>query len=421
VHAEAAAVAQVTQRGDRIVKTDVEARVPYSWEDRKPVLELDFPAAEFEERIRAVQHALAQRGADALAVYGGASQESNVRYLSGFGSWWGDALVMVPRRGDPVLITNSIFHGEPMHSNLQTTWIQDLRPLLNPHSTGTPKSVVEAGRDVLGEWGALTGTVAFVDLDQAPSRITRELSACWPQVHVHDGAPILAGLRRIKSPAEIDLVRRLGRIASAGMDAGMAAVRPGVTESEVAAAVHAGCIGAGAERMGYGVLASAGQRSHMKNIFPRPDKRIRENELVVIDLGCQLGGYRSDMSRNIVAGEPPMELRRLLDACLDAEDAGIRHTRPGVSVVSVVTVMNDVIRRHGSEAWDWSTGHGFGLDTVEEPFFHPTNTAVLEPGMCFYIEPMIVPPTVGTICFEDMVVVTEDGCEVVTTSKRRMW
>ncbi len=401
--------------------TDVHARVPYAWEDREPVLELDFPVTEFERRLHAVQQALAECGAGALAVYGAASQESNVRYLSGFGSWWGDALVMVPRNGDPVLITNSVFHGEPMHSNLQTTWIRDLRPLLNPHSTGMPKSVIEAGKDVLAEWGLCTGTVAFVDLDQIPVRISRDLAAFWPQVDLQDGASILAGLRRIKSAAELELLRRLGRIASAGMDAGIAAVRPGVTESEVAAAVHAGCIAAGAERMGYGVLVSAGRRSHMKNIFPLPDKRIREDELVVIDIGCQLGGYRSDMSRNAVAGTPSAELRRLLEACLDAEDAGLRHTRPGVPVVSVVAVMNDVIRRHGWEAWDWSTGHGFGLDAVEEPFFHPTNTALLERGMCFYIEPMIVPPTIGTICFEDMVVVSAEGCEVVTTSQRRVW
>lgn len=401
--------------------TDVRARVPYAWADREPVLELDFPVAEFERRIHAVQQALAQRGARALVAYGGPSQESNVRYLSGFGSWWGDALVMVPRSGDPVLITNAIFHGEPMHSNLQTTWIHDLRPLLHPHSTATPKSVVEAGWDVLAEWGVLTGSIAFADLAQVPARIRRDLAVFWPQVQVEDGAPIFAGLRRIKSPGEIELLRRLGRIASAGMDAGIAAVRPGATESEVAAAAHAGCIAAGAERMGYGVLVSAGPRSRMKNIFPRPEKQIREGELVVIDIGCQLGGYRSDMSRNVVAGEPSAELRQLLETCLEAEETGLRQTRPSVPVVSVVKVMNDVIRRHGWAAWDWSTGHGFGLDAVEEPLFHPTNTALLERGMCFYIEPMIVPPTVGTICLEDMVIVTDDGCEVVTTSRRRVW
>jgi len=401
--------------------TDMNARVPYTWEDRQPHLELHFPVAEFERRVRGVQEALGRRGLSALAVYGAAGQESNVRYLSGFESWWGESLVMVPRRGDPILITSSIFHGEPMHSNVQTTWIKDLRPVLNPHSTATPKSLLAMGQEVLADWGIATGRVAFADLSQIPVRVERDLKALWPGADVEDGLTILLRLRRIKSPAEIQLLHRLGQITSAGMDAGMAAAKPGATESDVGAAVHAGCVARGAERMVYGCLTAAGPRSHMKNIFPRPDKRIRENELVVIDIGCQLGGYRSDMSRNVVAGHPSAEVRRLLDACLEAEDAGLRHTKPGVPVVSVVQVMSKIIADRGLQAWDWSTGHGFGLESLEEPFFYPTNTAVLEPGMCFFIEPMIVPTTIGTVCLEDMVLVTEDGCEEFTTSKKRVW
>ena len=79
--------------------TDVASRVPFSWEDRQPWLELDFPVAEFEARLGRIQAAMAADGLDALLVYSGQSSESNVRYVSGFASFWGDSLVVVPGQG----------------------------------------------------------------------------------------------------------------------------------------------------------------------------------------------------------------------------------------------------------------------------------------------------------------------------------
>ena len=107
--------------------TDVNARVPYSFRDREPWLELDVPMAEFRRRVSETQQLVAAHGFAALAVYARGGEESNVRYLSGFSPWWGEAMVMVPQAGEPVLLTNAIFHGEPMHSNLQTTWFKDIR------------------------------------------------------------------------------------------------------------------------------------------------------------------------------------------------------------------------------------------------------------------------------------------------------
>jgi Xaa-Pro aminopeptidase/Xaa-Pro dipeptidase len=254
-----------------------------------------------------------------------------------------------------------------------------------------------------------------------PAKVGEDIRKQWPHATIVDGLDILLRMRRIKTPAEIAVIRKLADATSVGMNAGLAAVKAGATESEVAAAVHAGCVAAGAERMVYGCLASAGPRSFMKNIFPRPDKAILQDELVVIDIGAKLGGYQSDMSRNAVAGRPTDEVRRLLEACVEAEEVGLEATRPGVPVVSVVTAMKEVIAGHGFAEWDWTTGHGFGLDLVEEPHFYPTNTALLEPDMCFYIEPMIVPTSVGTVCFEDMVLVTEGGGEQLTSSPKRVW
>jgi Xaa-Pro aminopeptidase len=147
------------------------------------------------------------------------------------------------------------------------------------------------------------------------------------------------------TPKSISLVASVERQVPAWMLA--CRLRSGVTESEIAAAVHAGCIAAGAERMDFGCFPIAGERSFMKNVWPRPDKQVRDNQLVVIDIGAQMAGYQSDMSRNGVAGEPSPEIRRLLDACLEAEEAGLEQARPGETIDSVLKTMNSVILEHG--------------------------------------------------------------------------
>jgi Xaa-Pro aminopeptidase len=402
--------------------TDVASRVPFGLEDRRRWMELDFPQAEYERRVVRIQELMGRDGLDAMILYGGTTSESNVRYVSGFASFWGDSLVLVPARGAPVLTTNAIFHGEPMHSNIQSTWLEDIRPLLNRHSTATPLSIVDVARGVLSDWGAGAGRIGIADVRDVTALVDHELREKLAPAELVDASDAIRRMRCIKSPAEIEMMRRLGVATSAGMDAGLDAVRPGVSESDIAAEVHAACIRAGVERMlPAGCFAIAGQRSFMKNVWPRHDKLVQPDELVVVDIGARLGGYQADMSRNIVAGTPTDEVRRMLEACLEAEEVGLAATRPGVTVSSVLDAMKAVIRRHGFAEWDWTTGHGAGMDILEEPFFGPDSQDVLEPGMTFYIEPMIVPTHVGTICIEDIVLVTETGCEELTTTRKRTW
>ena len=230
---------------------------------------------------------------------------------------------------------------------------------------------------------------------------------------------ILRRLRRIKSPAEIEMIRKLAAAATACMEAGLDAVTPGATEHEIGAAAHQAAIAAGADRVEC-ILVASGQRSFMKNILPL-EERVEADELVEIDMNLKRGGYTADHARNTVAGTASPDVREILELCLDAHQAGLEATRPGATVNDVVKAMTDVIAEGGWSEWDWSTGHGFGLDLAEDPFFVPHNHAPLEAGMCFYIEPMIIPTHIGTACIEDMVLVTENGCEELTTSRKRAW
>lgn len=398
----------------------VAARQDYGWDARAPLLELDFPEAVFVARLDRVRARMAASGLDVLAVWEEGAGGHNVRYLSGFAmptTWIGGSLVLVHRERDPVLLTSAVAHGEPMHSNIQTTWFRDVRGVAGQRAA----DMVAAAGEVLAAWGADRLHIGFFEPDRLPHDIRQGFEAAWATQSLQSDHGILRAERRIKTGEEIAVLRRLGRITSIGMEAAMQAVRPGAREADVAAAAHAGCIAAGAEQMTFGCYAVAGRRSALKNVPPRADKAIQPGELVMIDLGCKLAGYQSDMSRNVVAGSPDAPLRAMLEACLAALDAGKAAIRPGMRDIDVPAAMRAEIARHGFAQWDWSICHGYGLELAEAPMFSRGAPSVLEAGMCFYVEPMIVPPEIGSVCLEDMIVVTETGCEVLTSAPLRVW
>ena len=402
--------------------SDLASRVPFAWEDRLPWLELDFPIAEFEARVARLQQALEADGLDALILYGGQVSENNIRYVSGFWSFWGDSLVLVARTGAPILLTNAIFHGEPMHSNIQTTWLRDVRPVLNRHSTATPVSLVDLARGRAQRLGRPAGAARHRRHARRPRphrpRAAAEARRLRVRRHVRHHPPHARHQERRRDRDDAEARRghhgrhgRRSRRRAAGCE--RERDRGGRPRR-----VHGG--GHGADDP-VRCMAIAGQRSFMKNVWPRTDRFVHEDELVVIDIGGRLGGYQTDMSRNIVAGTPSGEVERMLEACLEAQEAGLAATRPGVTVSSMLNAMKRVIADHGFSEWDWTTGHGAGMDFLEEPYFGADSEVLFEPGMTFYIEPMIVPTHIGTICIEDIVLVTEDGCEELTSSVKRTW
>lgn len=396
---------------------EINAKTSYSWESRAHLLELDFGEQEYFDRARRLSARLSDAGLDALVIYEPAASASNSRYLTGFATastWLGGVLTLVRADGEMVLVTSSIAHGEPMHSNIQTARLRDVRALQDSSATG----FAEAAAAVLAGWRACR--VGVHRQNEIPFGLHRALSGLDGVAFV-DAGDLVSALRRIKSPAEIEILRRLGRITAQGMAAAVEAVAEGVSESAIAAAAHQACVAAGAELMVFGCYVATGPRSALKNVVPRPRNLVKPGEVTMIDLGCKLHGYQSDMSRNVVVGEPDRQLADMLDACDQALQAGKDATRPGVRDVDVVAAVRDAIIGRGFAADDYTICHSYGLDLVEEPNFDPRHPQTLEAGMGFYIEPMIIPPTIGSICIEDMVLVTDSGCETLTELPTRYW
>ena len=228
--------------------------------------------------------------------------------------------------------------------------------------------------------------------------------------------------RIVKDAAEIATLReaaaRLGPVA----DATFAAVRVGVTERYVAGVLEGALRDAGYERQAFDTIVASGPNAALPH-YRAGDRVLASGDLLVLDFGGVLDGYCSDLTRTVAVGPPSPEARRLHAAVHAAQQAAVAVVRPGVDTTSVDTAARDVLRQHGlGDAFGHGTGHGLGLDIHEEPRITRQRADVpslpLEPGMVFTIEPGAYLPGFGGVRIEDDVLVTETGCDVLTSVPR---
>jgi Xaa-Pro dipeptidase len=177
----------------------------------------------------------------------------------------------------------------------------------------------------------------------------------------------------------------------------------------------------GAERPSFDTLVQTGVNSANPH-GTTTDRALQAGEFLLIDYGCTVNGYPSDITRTFCLGEPTAEMQRIYDTVLRANEAARAVARPGVAMGDVDAAARTVIENAGyGDYFTHRTGHGIGLD-VHEPIPQIASgvTDVLEAGMAFTIEPGIYLPHLGGVRIEENVVVTDTGIDVLTTFERKL-
>ena len=228
--------------------------------------------------------------------------------------------------------------------------------------------------------------------------------------------------RAVKDAAEVSVLREAAQRLTAVAGTAIESVRGGVTEREVAAAIETALRRAGYERPAFDTIVASGPNSALPH-YRAGDRVLHAGDLVVLDFGGVLDGYCSDLTRTVAVGNPSPEARRLHDAVREAQAAAIDVVKPGVTTADVDGAARQVLVGHGlGEAFGHGTGHGLGLDVHEDPRVSKPRSDVpperLEPGMVFTVEPGAYVPGFGGVRIEDDVLVTETGCEVLTSVPR---
>jgi Xaa-Pro aminopeptidase len=347
---------------------------------------------EFEQRRQTVASGLAEHKLDGLLVSFG----PNLRYLSGFTGSNG-LLLMTP--GKSILFTDPRY---TIQAGQESTC--QVRIAKGPLADGVVAAIAKLGLKRLGYEPALMSCEAYQSLTaKLPMKTSLVAVKGW-----------IEELRTVKSPLEMERIRRSVETNSRAFEQAVARVRPGMKEQDLAADLEYRMRRLGAEKPSFETIVAGGARSALPHAQPTAAP-FRTGELIVVDMGAIEEGYCSDMTRMLYLGSPTAKVKRTYKAVLEAQLAGIDAVRAGARTAAVDAAARRVLRGYGLDrAFIHSTGHGLGLEIHEPPRLGKRDKGRLKAGMAITIEPGVYLEGFGGIRIEDTVKVTEHGCEILT-------
>lgn len=222
------------------------------------------------------------------------------------------------------------------------------------------------------------------------------------------------GLRVVKLEAEIGLIKRAVRINLSALELTAKQIKPGRKEKDLAALLEYRMRQEGADKPAFETIVLSGKRSSMPHGKPS-DNCIKNNQPVLVDSGACFKGYNSDLTRVFFLGKIHSVIKRVHGIVRAAQDAAIKAIKPGREAKKIDLVARDYIKTKGfGRYFGHSLGHGVGRDVHEAPSISNKSKDILKQGMVFTVEPAIYLPGVGGIRLEEMVLVTSNGCEVLS-------
>ena len=226
-------------------------------------------------------------------------------------------------------------------------------------------------------------------------------------------------MRLLKTPEEVEHLARAAAITDEVTDDVISKLRAGESEVDVAFAIGS-AIGARGGVLSFPSLVQSGPNSALPHLEPS-SRRLGRGDFVLLDFGAAEDGYKADMTRMAVVGEPSDRQSDIHRVVLAAHDAAVAAVRPGATTGDVDAAARRVIDTAGfGPNFVHRVGHGLGLEAHEAPSLDPGSKTVLESGMVFTVEPGIYIPGFGGVRIEDDVVVEEGGCRVLTNADRKL-
>jgi Xaa-Pro aminopeptidase len=345
---------------------------------------------------------LGDEGLDALVV----SHPPNIRYLTGFSGSAG--LLLVCRQG--------------------VLFITDFR-----YDTQSRDEIGVLARIVIdgsGNWERLLkllpeyplvrsiGFEGHVVTVREAERLAGEDAGAW---RFQPKADLVEGLRVAKSPEEVEAIRAAGTVATAALEEASAAVRPGLTELDVAALLEAALRRHGSEDYPFPTIIASGPRSALPHARTST-RAVARGDLLLMDFGAVVDGYASDVTRTFVVGAPPTERQaEVFGVVRRAQQAAFDGLRPGLSGRAADALARDVIAAAGhGPAFGHSLGHGLGLEVHEAPRLARTVEQALPEGAVVTVEPGVYYSDWGGVRIEDDVVLGSGGATLLTQFPREL-
>jgi Xaa-Pro aminopeptidase len=356
-------------------------------------------------RQRKLQESLHHNRLDALLV----THLPNVRYLCGF---TGSAGALLVSENKKVFFTDGRYQAQA-------------------------RAEVQGSKVVIGKKGLIAACTEWLTANRkSPGQRRRRvgiegehltvaergrLSAMLPgDSSLRQSLALIERNRMLKDAEEIQRIRAAILLGADLFNVLLKTIHSGVKESEVAAELEYAARKAGAEGMSFPTIIAGGKRSSLPH-GRASAASIPAGGFVVCDFGVILAGYCSDMTRTVYVGRPAGEARRVYEAVRRAQQAAIEAVRPGATVGEVDQAARKILKKINLDRYfTHSTGHGVGLEIHEPPRVATGQREILRPGMVITIEPGVYIPGKFGVRIEDMVLVTQSGCQVLTPTSKTM-
>lgn len=349
-------------------------------------------------RIEAVRSRLIESGLDALVVQSGV----NRRYLSGF---TGSAGALVIGLHNAWIMVDFRYVEQAARQASEYTQIQF-------------RNLNESLAALMGEQGfARAGFEAGHTSVQAYNKLKADV----PDVTWVPTEQWIETARGRKDKTELANMQRAIDLADDAWEYIQGVLQPGRSEREIALELEFYMRRRGADRLAFDSIVASGPNGSLPHAVPT-ERPLQTGDLVTLDFGCVLDGYCSDITRTVAIGAVDPKAKDLYELVLSAQLAGLAAVSPGKTGIEVDAVARQVITDAGyGEYFGHGLGHGIGLEVHEEfPRLSPRGEVVLQPGMVCSVEPGVYLPGWGGIRIEDLVVVTDDGCRVLTRSDKQL-
>jgi len=239
-------------------------------------------------------------------------------------------------------------------------------------------------------------------------------SYCGDKIKFIPTHSLIEGLRQIKDASEITKIRKAVAITKDTAEYIHQILKPGLKEVELVAELERFIRYHGARSSAFDIIAASGPNSSQPHHLSG-ERKIRNNEPVLIDFGVDYCGYKSDLTRVFFLGKIKVLVKKVYEIVLRAQAEAIKRIKPGVEIAEIDRVAREYIFRQGyAGKFQHNLGHGFGLEVHEDPQIGRNEASLLEAGMTFTVEPGIYLPGEFGIRIEDMVLITNQGCEVLS-------
>jgi Xaa-Pro aminopeptidase len=333
--------------------------------------------------------AVAEQGLDALLI----TNMANLRWATGFTGTNGAAVIGPEIR---------VFFTDFRYVDQAAAQVQDYDRM-------------RAGRELLADVAErLRGRVGFEDQSLSVRAYERIKEAVGDRGELTGASGIVEALREVKEPHEIETMRAAARIADQAYSELAETGIKGRTEKQIAAALEVRMRELGAEDRSFPAIVASGAHGALPHAVPR-DAPVERDSLVVIDMGCVFEGYCSDCTRTFATGAVSDEALEVYELVARAQLTGLEAVRAGAESSGVDKVARDIIDAAGhGDRFGHGLGHGVGLEIHEGPRLAQTATGSLRAGNTVSVEPGVYLPGRLGVRIEDLVAVTDDGCDILT-------